>query len=102
VSPLTFHEPVSTAAGTNETQTYMRIACVGGQFAPSLSLSPRFSVLDARSDPARSTMLSLPMRTLPVTCAVFSACSTVTCGEGRGEFERGGKRTGECLRMEKS
>ena len=45
--------------------------------APSLSRCPVLSVLLARSDPARSTIDNLPMRTLPVTCAVASDCSTV-------------------------
>lgn len=45
----------------------------------SLSLCPVLSVLLARSDPARSTIESLPTLTLPVTCAVASDCSMVTC-----------------------
>mmetsp|Transcript_69640 Transcript_69640/g.191123 ORF Transcript_69640/g.191123 Transcript_69640/m.191123 type:complete len:401 (+) Transcript_69640:521-1723(+) len=47
--------------------------------APSLSRCPVLSVLLARSEPARSTIDSLPIRTLPVTCAVASDCSMVTC-----------------------
>ena len=47
--------------------------------APSLRRAPLLSVLLARSEPARSTIESLPMRTLPVTCAVRSDCSMVTC-----------------------
>eukprot|EP00966_Prymnesium_polylepis_P043285 1004660-Prymnesium_polylepis.1 len=45
----------------------------------SLSRCPVLSVLLARSEPARSTIDSLPIRTLPVTCAVASDCSMVTC-----------------------
>ena len=46
--------------------------------APSFSRCPVLSVFDARSEPARSTSDSLPMRTFPVTCAVRSEFSTVT------------------------